>query len=380
MQRALVSVTAFAAVAAGGIFGVHGLLPGGDAYTLLIPMSSAAGLYPGSDVLIAGAHAGSVQDITLDGDHVLVTIAVDGADAPVHTDASAALRPKSLLGEKYVALDPGSAAGTLASGTTLSAAQVTGTVELQDVANSLDAPTRAKLQTLVVELGGGLLGRGADMNQGFQAGAQDLTDLSSVTAALSQRDRDLETVITTLDQVLAELAQSDRRQELGALLTNSQQLLADLSSQDQQVKTLLANANASLARQNAGLAGTAPALGDILRNVPTLVSNTSQLTADFGSGLDTLLAPDPYNRSQPLFLQLEKGIDEGPMVFGGKDASGYATRVSVQFGGNGVGVPGAPASTPGAGATGADIGHDVYSFLLGVTPAVAVPSVPVNVP
>src|SRR5437016_6251411 len=41
-------------------------------YRLVVPLDSADGLYPGSDVLIAGAKAGSVQDITLDGNQTLV--------------------------------------------------------------------------------------------------------------------------------------------------------------------------------------------------------------------------------------------------------------------------------------------------------------------
>src|SRR5437763_15680447 len=76
-------------------------------YRLVVPLDSADGLYPGSDVLIAGAKAGSVQDISLDGNQTLVTIALDDASSPVHSNARATVRPKRLLGEKYVALDPG---------------------------------------------------------------------------------------------------------------------------------------------------------------------------------------------------------------------------------------------------------------------------------
>src|SRR5438477_75398 len=128
-------------------------------YRLVVPLDSADGLYPGSDVLIAGAKAGSVQDITLDGNQTLVTVALDDAYAPVHSDARVTVRPKSLLGEKYVALDPGSA-GLLSSGARLPQTQVARAVELQDVVNSLDAPTREKLRTLVISLGGGLAGEG----------------------------------------------------------------------------------------------------------------------------------------------------------------------------------------------------------------------------
>src|SRR5438067_10656854 len=110
-------------------------------YRLVVPLDSANGLYPGSDVLIAGAKAGSVQDITLDGNQTLVTVALDDAYAPVHSDARVTVRPKGLLGEKYVALDQGSA-GLLSSGSRLPQTQVARAVDLQDVVNSRDSPTR----------------------------------------------------------------------------------------------------------------------------------------------------------------------------------------------------------------------------------------------
>src|SRR5437868_14186424 len=91
-------------------------------YRLVVPLDSADGLNPGSDVLIAGAKAGSVREISLDGSQTLVTIALDDAYAPVHADATLTVRPKSLPGEQYVALDPGSA-DTLPSGSRLSQRQ-----------------------------------------------------------------------------------------------------------------------------------------------------------------------------------------------------------------------------------------------------------------
>src|SRR2546421_4274497 len=106
-------------------------------YRLVVPLDSADGLYPGSDVLIAGARAGSVRDISVEGAQSLVTIAVDDAYAPVHADATVTVRPKSLLGEKYVALDPGHS-DELPSGSRLSHEQVARAVDLQDVVNSLD--------------------------------------------------------------------------------------------------------------------------------------------------------------------------------------------------------------------------------------------------
>ena len=299
------------------------LVNGLTAYKLIVPLDSADGLYPGSDVLIAGAKAGSVQDISLEGNQTLVTIVLDDAYAPVHADATVNVRPKSLLGEKYVALDPGSS-DQLASGSRLPRTQVARAVDLQDVVNSLDAPTREKLRTLVISLGGGLAGRGLDTNQTLSYGRQDLDHLAAITHTLAQRDQDLEKVIQGLDQVTAELAKSDRRVELGALIKNSETLLHSLSQQDAQIKATLANANAALSRSDTSLSGTAAQLNSILRQAPTTVSLLNGLTSTLATNTDLLVSD---------LGTFDRGMRYSTDVFGAQDGQGYATRITVGVGG-----------------------------------------------
>jgi phospholipid/cholesterol/gamma-HCH transport system substrate-binding protein len=298
-------------------------------YRLVVPLDSADGLYPGSDVLIAGAKAGSVREISLDGSQTLVTIALDDGYAPVHADARLTVRPKSLLGEKYVALDPGSA-DTLPSGSRLSQRQVARSVDLQDVVNSLDQPTREKLRTLVISLGGGLAGRGLDTNQSLSNGRQDLDHLAAITDTLAARDRDLQQVIKGLDQVTAELARSDRRNQLGALIANSQALLHSLAQQDAQIKTTLTAANAALGRTDASLSGTAAQLNSIMTQAPRTASLLNGLTASLATNTD-LLVRDPTT--------FDVGMKDSTSVFGAQDAQGYATRISVVVGACSPGVP-----------------------------------------
>ncbi|TMC08473.1 MAG: MCE family protein, partial [Chloroflexi bacterium] len=155
---------ALVTVVALSIFGSRGLLPS-SSYDLNVAMPGADGLYPGSDVLIAGSHAGVVTQITLHGSGVLVGISLDPAHSPVHSTATVTLRPKSLLGEKYLDLNPGSGGDALDPGATLPASKVSVATDLQDVINTFDQPTREKLQTVITELGGGFAGRGVDTNQ-----------------------------------------------------------------------------------------------------------------------------------------------------------------------------------------------------------------------
>jgi phospholipid/cholesterol/gamma-HCH transport system substrate-binding protein len=325
-------------------------------YRLVVPLDSADGLYPGSDVLIAGAKAGSVQDIRLDGTQTLVTIALDDAYAPVHANAKVTVRPKSLLGEKYVALDPGST-DVLQNGSRLAETQVARAVELQDVVNSLDAPTREKLRTLVISLGGGLAGRGLDTNETLSYGRQDLDHLAAITDTLAARDQDLEKVIQGLDAVTAELAKSDRRQELGALIHNSEVLLHSLAQQDAQIKALLANSNAALSRTDASLSGTAAQLNSIFRQAPRTVDLLNGITRDFATNTDLLV------RDMGTF---DQGMKYGTEVFGAQDGQGYATRITVGVGGCSLVPCTVPLSAGGAGSSGVPNSFDaVIGVLLG---------------
>lgn len=60
-----------------------------------------------SEVRVSGINVGKVDAVSLDGEKVLVTMTVDGS-VDLRADATATLRLKSILGEKYVALEPGS--------------------------------------------------------------------------------------------------------------------------------------------------------------------------------------------------------------------------------------------------------------------------------
>ena len=313
---------AFAAVVAGGT-GASRLLPRVAPYRVTVPVENAAGLSAGSDLMIAGARAGRVEGIGLGQGVALVTVEVDAEHAPLRRDATVTVRPKSLLGERYLAVDPGRAPDTLPSGATLPPTSVTGSTSLEDVVNTFDQPTRDKLQTLVVELGGGVAGRGQELDAGLAAGRQDLDDLRGIASTLAGRDTELRQVIADLDAVTRELARGDRRQELGALIQNLESLLRDLAGQEAQLQQALAETNAALARTADALSGTGGSLGDIAHQLPVTVHLADLIMADLAPDSDVLL---------PRMGQLDTAIAEGPSVFGGRDANGFATRISPVVG------------------------------------------------
>jgi phospholipid/cholesterol/gamma-HCH transport system substrate-binding protein len=66
--------------------------------------SEAAGLASGNEVRIAGVKVGKVTGVSLEGTHVLVTFRAKDAD--IGNSSSASIQIKTLLGEKYLAVDP----------------------------------------------------------------------------------------------------------------------------------------------------------------------------------------------------------------------------------------------------------------------------------
>lgn len=352
--RRLALVAGFAAIVIGVI--VSQGAPAPASYVLRIPTQDASGVYPGSNVTIAGVNVGTVRDVSLaPGGGAMITADLDPAFAPVHTDATAQIRPESLLGEMYVDLSPGTSGPTLPSGAALPQLQVNRSTDLQQVFSTFDQPTRAKLQTLIDELGGGLTSTGGQLNQAIPAGKTDVGDLAAITATLNSRSQELQAVISTLNTVTTELARSDRRQELGMLIQSSQQLMASLRHEQAQLQQAVVSADYALGNLNQGLQGTAPALAGIAANLPGTVQDANLLLVPLGASTNTLM---------PQLSNLVQGIQEGPSVFGGRDANGYATRISITLGCGSTSL--CPGTSSPNGTTGP--GQGILGFLLGGTP------------
>lgn len=88
-------------------------VPGARTFTLYF--NDAAGLVENAPVTAAGIKVGSVDKMEYDDHRAKITIRVSPA-VDLRTDAHAAIRARSLLGEKYVALEPGTADEKLAPG------------------------------------------------------------------------------------------------------------------------------------------------------------------------------------------------------------------------------------------------------------------------
>src|SRR3954463_7361139 len=113
-------------------------------YRFTTSFGEATQLAKEGDVRISGGSVGKVKDIEtgLDG-RSKATIQLEPKYAPIPKNTKAILRQKTLLGETYVELTPGTkASGMISEGGTLPASHVSTTVELDEIFRSFDKPTR----------------------------------------------------------------------------------------------------------------------------------------------------------------------------------------------------------------------------------------------
>lgn len=87
-----------------------------DTYTLEARFTNASGLILGSQVAVAGVTVGSVTGLKLGEDFSALVEFKLRKDVRLPSDSIASIRGHGLLGDKYIALAPGSAEDTLSPG------------------------------------------------------------------------------------------------------------------------------------------------------------------------------------------------------------------------------------------------------------------------
>ncbi|HKF82463.1 MAG TPA: MlaD family protein [Solirubrobacterales bacterium] len=136
-------------------------------YEVKVPFNEATQLAEQSDVRISGVNVGKVQKIELspDGRQALATAAIDAQYAPLPESTRAILRTKTLLGETYIELTPGSREGPeLADGGTLPEANVAESVQLDEIFRAFNPQTRAAFQEWMQEAAVAINGQGQNLS------------------------------------------------------------------------------------------------------------------------------------------------------------------------------------------------------------------------
>jgi len=187
-------------------------LPFVPTYDLKANLPNGSQLVEGFEVRIGGARVGQVSRIVPkqrdDGTaYAQITMKLDKTVEPLPADSALLVRPRSALGLKYVELRPGRSREGLTPGTTISIEQSRPeVVEIDDLFNMFDDKARIGARNSLDGYGGGLAGRGAELNTAIAELRPLLEDLEPVAANLADPETRLGSFFKELGDAAAEAA------------------------------------------------------------------------------------------------------------------------------------------------------------------------------
>jgi phospholipid/cholesterol/gamma-HCH transport system substrate-binding protein len=208
-------------------------------YEIKIPFDEATTLAEQSDVRISGVNVGKVQSIALapNGKQALATVDIDDKYAPLPESTRALLRTKTLLGETYIELTPGSRNGPqMPDGGTLPAANLTQSVQLDEIFRTFDPQTRAAFQSWMQEAAVAINGQGQNLSYAIGQFEPTFTEFERLF-------RVLDTQRVAVGQLLRNGATTfqalrGREGELASLIQSSNAVFQTTARRDQDIEAL----------------------------------------------------------------------------------------------------------------------------------------------
>ena len=285
------------------------LRPEGYRFKAAFPEASL--LVKEADVRMAGVNIGKVKQKELGpgGRSTLVTMEIDHRFAPIGRDAKAILRQKSLLGETYVELTPGSpGAKKLADGGTLPSSQVDDSVQLDEVFRVFDPATRRAFQRWLHE--GGIATSGTfarDFNDSLGNAAPFFTGGADLLRPLAEQEVAVRRVVRDTGRVFDAVSREDS--QLRGLITNGEATFGALASRDdalaetfQIFPTFLRETRATVRRLEAFARNTDPLVRDLREPARDLAPTLRDL-GDLSPDLEKL-----FHHIHPLVRASRTGI------------------------------------------------------------------------
>src|SRR5918999_1068424 len=196
-------------------------------YRVSASFQEASQLASEADVRISGVPVGKVKTIENDPrtGRSTVTMELEAKYSPLPSDSKAMLRQKTLLGETYVELTPGTErAKKVPEGGRLPAGNVSETVELDEILRTLDPETRAAFQEWTQTQAEAISGHGRDVNDALGNLGPFAEDASGLVDILNRQEPAVERLIADTGVVFEALTERDG--QLRDLIENSNPVFA----------------------------------------------------------------------------------------------------------------------------------------------------------
>lgn len=257
----------------------------GGGTTYHADFSEAGGLKPDDDVRLAGVKVGKVTGISLDGAQVKVDFVVTDSDATFGSQTGASIRIQTLLGQKYLSLEP-RGSDTMPADATI---PLTRTVSAYDVVDAFSDLATTTERIDVGQLSQSLNTLATEFQNTPANVKAALSGLSRLSETVASRDEKLRDLLAAANNVSGTVA--SRNAVFEQLIKDADLLLQELDARREAIHTLFTNTSAfaqqvtALVRENR--AQLQPALTQldqvlaVLRKHDQDLSNTLQAMAPF---------------------------------------------------------------------------------------------------
>jgi phospholipid/cholesterol/gamma-HCH transport system substrate-binding protein len=289
VRRLLAIALALAAAGAVAALVLGSSAQAGSTARFDVIFDDARGLIGGQLVKIAGARAGTIDNVVVTPDFkARVEASIDSRFMPFHQDATCTIRPEGLIAENYVDCDPGSAnspplRATAGNPPTVPVQNTTEPVSLLDLFNMFNLPTQERFQTIINELGIGTAGGGSNFNDILRRANPTLQLADQAISILSNQRTQLAGIVDNTNTIAAEAAghtgDLQRFLDRSAALTSLTASHTDALSQSiARLPALLAAAQPALQQLDTVAVDGTPLVNQLHAAVPSL----NQATTDLG--------------------------------------------------------------------------------------------------
>jgi len=257
-----------------GAFNAQDLPVIGSGDTYHAAFTEAGGIRKDDDVRIAGVRVGKVTGIELEGSHVRVDFKIN-ADAAFGPQTGASIRMKTLLGQKYVALEP-QGAGQLPTDSEIPLGR---TVSSYDIVNAFSDLTTTTEKVDTAQLATSLDVMATEFRDSPAHVKSALSGLSRLSTTIASRDDVLRTLLARANRVSTTVA--SRNDTTAKLIKDADLLLVELQARREAIHTLFTNTS-ELAIQLTGLvrdnrAALKPALDQLTKVLAVLTKHQQDL-------------------------------------------------------------------------------------------------------
>lgn len=192
--------------------------PWAQTHTLVMRVTDADGIAVSSDVRIAGRLVGQVTGVRSRGAYSEVTLHIDSSEWPLPADSTASIRLATLLGQKYVEIEPGHSRRTFADDAVVPVGQTQPVVDFDQILDTFDKPTRDALTNLIRTAGTAVRNQEGTLQNLVPDIRQLSSDSTKGLATLANNDGHLNSILVDLGVVADQLARS--RDDLAGVIDN----------------------------------------------------------------------------------------------------------------------------------------------------------------